>query len=95
MTEQTHRRGSDERRGIQALAESLQLQKSVQQRANVATPRRGRRRKGNVIDLTQLAVTRSRRRRIFMTLLVVEALVAVMAVSVLVVYLVLQGDTLQ
>jgi len=83
-----------QQRGSQALADSLQLQRAAQKRAVAATGR-GRRRKGEVIDLDQMTVVRTRRRRIFMTLLVVEAVVAVIAVGVLIAYLLLQGDQIQ
>ena len=79
--------------GSQALADSLQLQRAAQKRAMAATGR-GRRRKGDVIDLDQMTVVRTRRRRIFMTLLVVEAVVAVICVAVLVAYLYFEGETI-
>ena len=44
--------------------------------------------------MEQRSIVRSRRRRIFMTLLVVEAIVAAIAVGVLVAYVLLQGDNL-
>ena len=83
--------------GSQALADSLQLQRSAQKRAVAAATGRGRRRKGEVIDLDLKTSTikATRRRRIFMTLLVVEAIVAVIAVGVLVAYVLLQGDQIQ
>jgi hypothetical protein len=81
-----------QQRGSQALADSLQLQRAAQKRAVAAATGRGRRRKGEVIDLDQMTVVRTRRRRIFMTLLVVEAIVAVIAVGVLVAYVLMQGD---
>jgi len=82
-----------QQRGSQALADSLQLQRAAQKRAVAATGR-GRRRKGEVIDLDLMtsSIKATRRRRIFMTLLVVEAIVAVIAVGVLVAYVVMQGD---
>lgn len=92
MTDQAQSPAGDERRGSQALAESLELQRAVQVRAQGPAPKHGRRRKGPVIDLDQRAVVRSRRRRVFMTLLVIEGLVAVIAVAVLVAYVLLQGD---
>ncbi|HET7738715.1 MAG TPA: hypothetical protein VFK32_09100 [Tepidiformaceae bacterium] len=94
MTEtQSHDGGP---RGAQALVEALQLQHRAQERtAEPTSRRRGKRRKGDIIDLDNRQVIRSRRRRIFMVLLVVEAIVAVIAVGVLVAYLVLEGDTLQ
>ena len=69
------------------MKDSLRLQEAAQKRAIRAASGRGRRRKGEVIDLDQLTVVRSRRRRIFMTLLIVEALVAVVAIVVFVLYL--------
>ena len=71
------------------------MQRAAQERALGPAPKRGKRRKGDVIDLDQRSMTRSRRRRIFMTLLVVEAVVAVIAVGVLVAYVLLQGDQIQ
>ncbi len=94
VTAQAQRPDGDERRGSQALAESLQLQRAAQERAQGPAPKRGKRRKGDVIDLEQRTLVRTRRRRIFMTLLVVEAIVAVIAVGVLVAYVLLQGDQL-
>ena len=82
-------------RGTQALVEALQLQHLAQERITDPASRRGKRRKGDVIDLETRQVVRSRRRRIFMILLAVEAIVAVVAVAVLVAYLVLEGETLQ
>lgn len=73
-------------RGSQALEDSLKLQRSAQQRASVAAGR-GRRRRGDVINLDERTVTRHRRRRIFFVILVVEALIAALAVGVLVAYL--------
>ena len=86
-----------QQRGSQALADSLQLQRAAQKRAVAAATGRGRRRKGEVIDLDLKTSTikATRRRRIFMTLLVVEAIVAVIAVGVLVAYVLLQGDQIQ
>jgi hypothetical protein len=85
-----------QQRGSQALADSLQLQRAAQKRAAAASGR-GRRRKGEVIDLDLKTSTAkaTRRKRIFMTLLVVEAIVAVIAVGVLVAYVLLQGDQIQ
>ena len=95
VTAQVQRPDGDERRGSQALADSLQLQRAAQERATGPTPKRGKRRKGDVIDLDQRSIVRGRRRRIFMTLLVVEALVALLAVGVLIAYVLLQGDQIQ
>jgi Flp pilus assembly protein TadB len=92
VSAQVQRPDGDERRGSHALAESLQLQRAAQERAQAPARKRGKRRKGAVIDLDQRTVVRSRRRRIFMTLLVVEAIVAVIAVVVLVAYVLMQGD---
>ena len=95
VTAQVQRPGGDERRGSQALADSLQLQRAAQERTQGPTPKRGKRRKGDVIDLEQRLVVRARRRRIFMILLTLEAIVAAIAVAVLVAYLLLQGDDLR
>jgi len=95
VTAQAQRPDGDERRGSQALAESLQLQRAAQERAHGRAPKRGKRRKGDVIDLERGLVIRSRRRRIFMTLLVVEATVAALAVAVLVAYVLLKGDSIR
>ena len=86
MTEQLHEPAPDTRRGSRALKDSLRLQQAAQKRAMSAATGRGRRRKGEVIDLDQLTVVRTRRHRIFMTLLVVEALVAVIAIVVFALY---------
>ena len=95
VTAQAQRPDGDERRGSQALAESLQLQRAAQERAHSPAPKRGKRRKGDVIDLDQRSLIRSRRRRIFMSLLIVEAIVAIIAVAVFVSYVYLQGDQIQ
>src|SRR5829696_10233537 len=86
-----------QQRGSQALSDSLQLQRAAQKRAIAAATGRGLRRKGEVIDLDLKTSTlkATRRRRIFMTLLVVEAIVAVIAVAVLIAYVLLQGDQIQ
>jgi uncharacterized protein (DUF1501 family) len=78
----------------QALAEALKLQQNTQQRAS-APKGRGRRRKGQVIDLDQRTFIKPKRRRWLMAMLIAEALVAVVAVGILVGYLVLEGHTLQ
>ena len=57
-----------------------------------AATRRGRRRKGTVIDLEQRQVVKSRRRGILMALLWLEGLLAAIAVVVLVVYIAVSGD---
>ena len=73
--------------GEHALADALKLQHSTQQRILAPGSKRGRRRKGQVIDLDNRTVVRSGRRRWLMALLVVEALVAAVAVAVFVIYL--------
>jgi hypothetical protein len=75
--------------------DSLRLQQTTQERATTDGKRRGRRRKGQVIDLDMRLVVRTRRRKWLMVLLTVKALVAVIAVCVLVGYLVIHGHTLQ
>ena len=74
-------------RGSQALADSLRLQRSAQQRAMSKETRGGRRRKGEVVDLDQRTISRNRRRRILLTALLLEALIAAVALAVFVVYL--------
>ena len=79
--------------GGHALADALKLQQNTQQRAS-APAKRGRRRKGQVLDLDQRTFIKPKRRRWLMAMLIAEAIVAVIAVGVLVGYLVLQGDKL-
>lgn len=67
-------------RAEQVLSDSLRLQRSA--RAQQMPRGRGRRRKGDVIDLDRRTVARYRRHRAFMALLVLEALIAVVAVAV-------------
>lgn len=82
--------------GGQILADSLKLQQvSVQRAVTGGKGQRGRRRKGDVIDLENRQVIKSGRRRWLKWLLIVEAIIAVIAVSVLIAYLVLEGETLQ
>jgi hypothetical protein len=95
VTEQMQREEGPAQRGSQALSEALRLQVAARERAAAPARRHGKRRKGDVIDLEQRTVIRSRGRRWLMVMLVLEAIVAVIAVGVLVAYLVLEGDTLQ
>ena len=89
------RKENDAREGTgQALADALKLQQNTQQRAATPTKKRGRRRKGQVIDLDQRTFIRPKRRRALMVLLTIEAAVAVLAVAVLVVYLLTRGPQL-
>jgi uncharacterized protein (DUF1501 family) len=71
----------------QALADALKLQQSTQQRAADDGRKRGRRRKGKVIDLDKRTFIKPKGRRVFKTFLVLEASAAVIAVAVLVIYL--------
>lgn len=87
MTDQQQRHEGNGRRGSQALIDSLHLQQSAQQRIAGAASGRGRRRKGDVIDLDKRTVARTRRRRIFTILLILEIIVAVAAIAVFVFYL--------
>jgi hypothetical protein len=82
-------------RGSQALTDALRLQNSARERAAAPARKHGKRRKGDVVDLEQMTITRSKGRRWLLVLLVIEAIIAVIAVGVLVAYLVLEGDTLQ
>ena len=78
--------------GGHALAEALKLQQNTQERA--ATPtKRGRRRKGQVIDLDQRTFIKPKRRRLFKTFLILEASAAIIAVAVLVGYLLTHSTT--
>ncbi len=82
------RRENDARENTgQALADALRLQQNTQQRAATPTKKRGRRRKGPVIDLDQRTFIKPKRRRLFKTFLILEATVAIIAVAVLVIYL--------
>ena len=87
------RRENDAREnGGHALADALKLQQNTQQRA--ATPtKRGRRRKGQVIDLDQRTFIKPKRRRLFKTFLIIEASAAIIAVAVLVGYLLTHHNT--
>ena len=95
MTDRIHRHAGDERRGSQALAESLHLQQSIRDRERAVQKKRGRRRKGPVIDLDERTVVRPRGRRMLFVILTVESIIAVLAVCVLVAYLWFEGDTLR
>ena len=95
VTEQAHRHEIEEPRGSDALSEALQLQEVVRRRSTETGKRRGKRRKGAVVDLEARTITKSGRRRWLMVLLLVESIIAVIAVGVLIAYLLLEGDTLQ
>jgi hypothetical protein len=71
----------------QALADALKLQQNTQQRA-AAPAKRGRRRKGQVIDLDQRTFIKPKRRRALKWFLIAEGTAAVIAVSILILYLV-------
>src|SRR6478752_3266338 len=73
--------------GGHALADALKLQQNTQERAAGDGKRRGRRRKGQVIDLDQRTFIKPKGRRVFKTFLVIEASAAIIAVAVLVIYL--------
>ena len=77
----------------QALADALKLQHDTQQRVSAPGSKRGRRRKGQVIDLDQRTFIKPKRRRLFKTFLALEASAAVIAVAVLVIYLVTHHNT--
>lgn len=77
----------DSQRGSRALAESLQLQETARERLTVGQNQRGRRRKGDVIDLELRTLVRSRRRKLFFAFLTLEAVIAAIAIAVLIAYL--------
>ncbi len=79
--------------GEHALADALKLQHSTQQRILAPVSKRGRRRKGQVIDLDQRTFIKPKRRRLFQTFLVLEASAAVIAVAILVIYLLTHHNT--
>jgi hypothetical protein len=79
----------------QALADALKLQHSTQQRILAPSSKRGRRRKGHVIDLDQRTFIKPKRRKWLLALLVAEAAVAVIAVMILVAYIIAHGGNLQ
>lgn len=87
MAEPPTRHSPDHAHGSQALADSLKLQRSAQKRVSAGASGRGRRRRGDVINLDERTVSRSRRRRFFFAILFFEALIAAFAVGVFVVYL--------
>src|SRR6476646_4786746 len=62
--------------GGHALADALKLQQNTQQRAAAPPTKRGRRRKGQVIDLDQRTFIKPKRRRALMWLLVAEGAAA-------------------
>ena len=75
-------------RAEQVLTDSLRLQRSAARAQQ--SRRRGRRRKGDIIDLDRKTITKRRRHRAFLALLFAEAVVAALAVAVFV-YFVLSG----
>ena len=88
------RRENDAREnGGHALADALKLQQNTQQRAATPSKKRGRRRKGPVIDLDQRTFIKPKGRRLFKTFLVLEASAAIIAVAVLVIYLLIHHNT--
>ena len=80
VTEQVHRHDVEEPRGSEALAEALHLQEVVRNRsaAPPAGKHRGKRRKGDVIDLDNKVVVKTKRRWV-MIVLAVESVIAVIA----------------
>jgi uncharacterized protein (DUF1501 family) len=88
------RRENDARENTgQALAEALKLQQNTQQRAATPNKKRGRRRKGAVIDLDQRTFIKPKRRRALTWFLIAEGTAAVIAVAVLVGYLLTHHNT--
>ena len=79
--------------GGHALADALKLQQNTQERTAAPARRRGRRRKGQVIDLDKRTFIKPKGRRVFKTFLVIEASAAIIAVAVLVIYLVTHHTT--
>jgi hypothetical protein len=77
----------------QALADALQLQHTTQQRVLAPGGKRGRRRKGQVIDLDQRTFIKPRRGRALRWFLIAEGAAAVIAVAVLVGYLLMHRST--
>jgi uncharacterized protein (DUF1501 family) len=77
----------------QALADALKLQQNTQQRASAPAKKRGRRRKGPVIDLDQRTFIKPKRRRALKWFLIAEGTAAVIAVAVLVGYLLTHHNT--
>jgi hypothetical protein len=71
----------------QALADALKLQHTTQQRVLAPGGKRGRRRKGQVIDLDQRTFIKPKRGRALKWFLIAEGTAAVIAVAVLVGYL--------
>jgi hypothetical protein len=74
--------------GGHALADALKLQQNTQQRVSAPTKKRGRRRKGPVIDLDQRTFIKPKRGRALKWFLIAEGTAAVIAVAILVFYLV-------
>src|SRR6188508_2253099 len=70
--------------GEHALADALKLQHSTQQRILAPGSKRGRRRKGQVIDLDQRTFIKPKRGRALKWFLIAEGTAAVIAVAVLV-----------
>jgi hypothetical protein len=88
------RRENDGREGTgQALADALKLQQNTQQRVSDPAKRRGRRRKGQVIDLDQRTFIKPKRGRALKWFLIAEGAAAVVAVAVLVYYLLTHSAT--
>ena len=78
--------------GGHVLADSLQLQRTTAERLVAPHPNgHGRRRKGEVIDLETRTFIKPKRRRALMAVLIVETVIAVIAVGVLVAYLLADG----
>ena len=88
VTEHTHRHEPDERKGSSALAASLQLQRSVQQRDSAKRSRRGHRRRDDVVDLNSRTLIRQKRHLLLWILLALEGTVAAVLVVIFVAVLV-------
>jgi uncharacterized protein (DUF1501 family) len=77
----------------QALADALKLQQNTQQRASTPAKKRGRRRRGPVIDLDQRTFIKPKRGRALKWFLIAEGTAAVIAVAILILYLVTHQST--
>jgi hypothetical protein len=88
-------RHDGEQRGSHALAEALQLQEAARQRTAATGKRRGKRRKGRVIDLDEMTMSTPKPYRWLKVVLLIESVIAVIAVGVLIAYLWFEGDQLQ
>jgi hypothetical protein len=88
------RKENDAREGTgQALADALKLQHTTQQRVLAPGGKRGRRRKGQVIDLDRRTFIKPKRGRALKWFLIAEGTAAAIAVAVLVGYLLMHRNT--